>query len=503
MSWRLRAVPIVPAAIAAALALPLGACKLGPDFFSPAAPEVSGYTEQHEKNLPSVESQKRAPQRLAIGAKVEADWWVLFRSPALDQVMKQALADSPTIAQAQAALVQAREQANATAGGLLPQFDATAGVARQRVNARINGNNRISVPVNVYSLGPSVSYDFDIFGGREREVEAQLARADVSQYQLAAAYLSLTGNIATQAIQIASVRAEIKAVERIIADDTKNLQLVRAAQAAGTATAVDVTTAQSQLAVDRALLPPLRQQLSIARHALAVYAGKSPAEWSPPDFDLSGLTLPKDLPVSLPSELVRNRPDILAAEAQLHVASAEIGVATANLYPKFTLTGLITQAAPQVGNVFAGIASGWNVTAGLAAPIFHGGTLQAQQRASLAAYDAAWSGYRYTVLQSLGQVADVLQALAHDEEAVVAQTRALATADEALRLARLSYTEGNSNLLQVFDAQLLADRALIGAVRAQARRVADTAQLFVALGSGWWNTPPTPPQSPAPKTAAR
>lgn len=494
-----------PALIAMLPAL-LSGCTLGPDFFSPAPPEEKGYTAPDERNLPPAETAKKAKQRLAVGAKVEDEWWMLFRSPELNRVMKEALAGSPTIAEAQANLAAAREQAVAAEGALQPQADVTAGVSRQQFNPAPSGVNREPVPKTVYAIGPSVTYSLDVFGGLKRGVEAQQARADVSEYQLAAAYLALTGNIARQAITIASIRAQIKATERIIADDARNVRLVKTQQGAGTATMVDVTTAESQLANDRALLPPLRQQLSVAKHALAVFAGKSPATYPVPDFDLERLTLPRDLPVTVPSQLVRNRPDILAAEAQLHAASATIGVATANLYPNFTLGTSVTQSATDLGNFFSGIYTAYNIGANLAAPIFRGGTLKAQQRAAVAAFDAAFAAYRGTVIQSFGQVADVLQALKHDEEAVIAQTRALHVAGQALKLARLSFTEGNSTLLQVLDAERQYDRARIGLVQAEAQRVLDSAQLFVALGSGWWNTPPAPPPPapppPAPPPAA-
>ena len=309
--------------------------------------------------------------------------------------------------------------------------------------------------------------------------------------------MALSGNITNQAITIAGLRAQIKTVEAIIADDQKNLDLVKTAQAGGTATMVDVTTAQTQLANDRTLLPPLRQQLAVARDALSVYAGKPPADWSAPNFELSDLTLPKSVPVSLPSELVRQRPDILAAEANLHVAAANIGIATANLYPKFTLTATFAQTATDLGNFF-GPFVGWNTFANMAAPIFHGGTLKAEERAAKDAFEAAWAGYRQTVIQSFGQVADQLQALAHDDEAVKTQNAAVASAGQALKLARLSYAAGNSTFLQLLDPERQTQQARLGLVRAEAQRLSDTAQLMVALGSGWWNTPPATPENAPP-----
>lgn len=488
-----------------ALALALTACKLGPDFFSPKSPLAEHYAAAGERlpGEPSAEAEGAPPQRVAFGAKVTADWWRLFHSPALDAVVKEALTDSPTIAQARATLLQAHELALAAAGTELPQIDLGSELARQAIVVAPTGLTRAPIPVNVFAVGPTVSYQLDVFGAIKRQVEAEQAAADTSEYQLAAADLSLTGNVATQAITIAGLRAQIATVEQILDDDRQNLQLVNTAFAAGTASQVDVTTAESQLANDRTLRPPLRQQLSVATHALAVFVGKSPAEWSPPQFDLAGLTLPNDVPVSLPSQLVRQRPDILAAEAQLHQAGALVGVATANLYPNLSLTAAVGQQATQLTNFFSALYNAWNVGLGLSAPIFHGGTLRARKRAAVAAFEAARDAYRETVIQAFGQVADLLEALAHDAEAVGTQRHAADVAQEALRLSRLSYQNGNSTLLQVLDNERAAQQAELGRVRAETQRLSDTAQLFVALGSGWWDTPANHPAPPvAPKTPA-
>jgi NodT family efflux transporter outer membrane factor (OMF) lipoprotein len=467
----------------------------GPDLLSPAPPEEKAYTGPGDPIPPPATAAKsHSAQRVALGAKVKDDWWTLFHSPALDATMRQGLADSPTIAEATATLAQGRELTAAIAGGLLPQVDLGAQVGREAVNVEVSGVNRPAIPVNIYGVGPSVSYALDVFGVIKRQVEAQAAQADVSNYQLAAAYLALTGNITTEAIVIAGLRAQIKAVEDILANDQQNLDLVKTAQAGGTATMVDVTTAQSQLANDRTLLPPLRQQLSVARDALRVFVGKTPADWSPPDFDLRALALPPVVPVSLPSDLVRQRPDILAAEAQLHVAAAQLGVATANLYPSFTLTAAFAQQATDITNL-TGPYAGWNALANMTAPIFHGGTLHAQQRAAQDLLDSSWAAYRQTVIRSFGQVADQLQALVHDDESVKTQQAALTSAEQALKLARLSYEAGNSTLLQLLDPERQREQAVLGLVRAQTQRLADTAQLLVALGSGWWNTAPAVPGS--------
>jgi NodT family efflux transporter outer membrane factor (OMF) lipoprotein len=378
------------------------------------------------------------------------------------------------------------------AGGLLPQVDLAAQLGRQAVNVEVSGVDRPAVPVNIYGVGPNVSYAIDVFGAIQRSIEAQAAAADFNDYQLAAAYLALSGNITTQAITIAGLRAQIKTVDGIIANDEQNLNLVKTAQVGGTATMVDVTQAQTQLANDRALLPPLRQQLSAARDALTVYVGKTPADWSPPDFDLDGLVVPPVLPVSLPSALVRQRPDILAAETLLHQAAALLGVATANLYPQFNITASFAQTATQINNL-AGPYVGWAVLGNMTAPIFHGGTLTARQRAQKDALDSAWAAYRQTVIQAFGQVATQLQVLAQDDEAVKSQQAAVAVAEQALKLARISYEAGNATLFQLLDPQRQREQAVLGLVRAQTQRLVDTAQLMVALGSGWWNTPPSAP----------
>jgi NodT family efflux transporter outer membrane factor (OMF) lipoprotein len=482
------------AAALAGAALLLAACKQGPDLFSPAAPEEKTYTTPDElvppPDAPGVKT--KAAQRVALGAKVQDDWWTLFHSPQLEKIMREAFTDSPPLAQARAILAQGRELVIAAYGGLLPQVDLAAQGGGQAVNVEISGVNRPPVSVGILGVGPTVSYNFDVFGAIRRSIEAQSALADVSDYQLAAAYLALSGNVTTQAITIAGLRAQIKTVQDILANDEQNLNLVKTAQVGGTATMVDVTTAQTQLENDRTLLPPLRQQLSIARDALVVFAGKTPADWSPPDFELRDLALPPVVPVSLPSALVRQRPDILAAEAQLHESAAQLGVATANLFPKFNLTAGFAQTVTDITNP-AGPFEAWSALANMTAPIFHGGTLTAQQRAAKDALDASWAGYRQTVISAFGQVADQLQALAHDDEAVKAQQAAVAVADQALKLARLSYAAGNSTLFQLLDPQRQREQALLGLVRAQTQRLIDTAQLMVALGSGWWNTPPSAP----------
>ena len=334
------------------------------------------------------------------------------------------------------------------------------------------------------SFGPAVSYALDVFGANKRRIEGEAALADYQAYELEAAVLTLTGTVVDQAIALASVRAQIQSVEHILRDDEKNLGLVRTARAAGAVSDVDVRTAESQLANDYALLPPLRQQLDVARHALAILAGKAPAEWTPPEFDLDQLALPRELPLRLPSELAHERPDIMAAEAQLHAASATIGVATANLYPQLTLTGSLTQQGLDVGHLFTAAGTAWSAIGGLTVPLFHGGELEAERRAAIDGYKSSLARYEEVVLEAFGQVADALRALTHDAEQVAAQKHAVRAAEASLELTRLSYSAGNSGILLVLDAERLYTQARLGLVRAEAQQYADTAQLFLALGGG-------------------
>jgi NodT family efflux transporter outer membrane factor (OMF) lipoprotein len=464
----------------------LAGCAVGPDFVSPKPPETKDYDFGGTPE-PAVENAVEEQQHLALGKKISGDWWQLFHSSELDEVMRQAIAGNLTLAAAEATLAQAQQAVVQAAGALYPQVDLDAQATRQRANFAAIGINQKGPLFNLYSIGATVSYSLDIFGLTRRRIEQQVAVAQYQDYQLDAAYLALTGNAATQAVQIASARAQIQAAETIIADDERNLELVRTELKAGQATQIDVESAAAQLATDRTLLPPLRQQLSVARHALAILSGRAPGDWSPPDFDLSGFTLPKELPVSFPSEIVRQRPDILASEAQLHAASAAIGVATAQLYPNITLSASGLAESITREPLFNPASDIWSIGAQLLQPIFHGGALLAQRKAAVDAYDGALANYKQTVLTSFGQVADTLQALAHDAEQLDAQRRALESSETSLKLTRTSYSYGNVSVLQVLDAARLTEQARLGYVRAEAQRYLDTIEMFTAMGGGWWD----------------
>lgn len=460
-------------------------CSVGPTFKPPAGPTDTKYAAGSTAALPSVSGEPA--QRFVIGKKLTADWWTLFHSEPLDAVVKQALAGNPDFAAAEANLKAAQEIANAARGALYPQVDFAAGVERQRQNYAAFGLALPPTTFNTFSIGPSVSYSLDPFGKNRYLVEQRSAQAEVQQYQRDAAYLALTGNVVSDAVRIASLRAQIKASTDVLASDERTLTLARQRVSAGVVPETDAAQAEAQLASDRMTLPPLQQQLSVARHALSTLVGKTPAQWSPPAFSLNSLVLPAEIPVTLPSKLAHRRPDILAAEAELHAASAAVGVATAAMYPDITLTGGIQQIA--AASLLTWPATIWNLGAGLTAPIFHGGALAAQKRAAQANYVAATQVYRRTVLHAFAQVADVLDALRHDTELLSAANQTLKAADRSLRLTRQNYAVGNIALTDLLNAERVRQRALLAKTRAEGQRYLDTAALFLAMGGGWWEQP--------------
>jgi len=422
-------------------------------------------------------------QHILLGETPAADWWKLFESQPLDEVIHQATSNNHTLSAARATLLEAQELVAAQSGARYPQVSVDAGAGRQKYGAQFAGP--FSVPPFTYlAASASVRYALDYTGGIARSVEQRQALAQYQQSEVEAAYLSLTGNVALQAMIIASTRAQLQAVGELLADDRDNLNLVRSAFQNGSVSKTDVLTAESQLASDETLLPPLYHQLAMARHALAVLAGQAPADWSPPDFELGEIKLPRELPVSLPSELIHRRPDILAAEAQLHAATAAVGIATANLYPQITLTASAGQQAlpASAWRLFDRSGTAWSLIFGLTAPIFDGGTLRADRRAAIDELRASSERYQQIVLESFGQVADVLDALSQDAGNLAAQTRALSAEQSSLDLSRESYRAGNTGILQVLDAQRQRQQAQLGFVRAQAQQYLDTTQLFLALG---------------------
>ncbi|POA41607.1 RND transporter [Pseudomonas sp. MPR-ANC1] len=449
---------------ALAMLVMLSACSVGPDFQRPAASSSQHYDRQAERQL--------ADQRFAMGQRIHGDWWTALRSPKLDQVMRRAIDGNLELVAADATIRQAAASVSAAEGALYPQVDFGATAGRQRSH-----NQAEPSIANVYAIGPRVAFDLDAFGGNRRVVEGQQALTDLQKHRYEAAYLTLTGDVARQALLLASANAQIEAVQTLVRNDAKNLDLVQRAQQSGTTTRIDVSLAETRLAQDRTLLPPLAQQRDAARHALSILAGKGPADWVAPDFNLDDFALPSSIPVSLPSEMARSRPDILQAQSELHMASAAVGVATANLYPRIELSASLAQAAS--GN---GGAALWGFAAGLSAPIFNGGTLKAERQAAVEGYNAALALYQQTVIASFGQIADSLQAINHGTEQNLAQDDALRAADSSLRLNQQAYAQGENSVLQVLEAERAYEQALLGQIRVKTTRYLDTVQLFVALG---------------------
>ncbi|MDE2051122.1 MAG: efflux transporter outer membrane subunit [Gammaproteobacteria bacterium] len=490
MSVELNRGRAAPATCGLAAAALLCGCTVGPSFHRPAAPAAPAYRPTGESNpvgTAAAAAQRHAPasgdyaQRILLGAPIAPEWWTLFKSAQLDELMRGAIADNHDLAAAKATLAQARELVAAQSGQLYPQVGLQAGTGRQKYGAEFLGTFAVA-PFTYEAVGASVRYVLDYDGAIARSIEERQALEQYQRSELDAARLTLTGDVASEAVIIAATRGEIRAAAELLSEDRNNLDLVQTAFENGSVSKLDVLTAQSQLASDQTLLPPLYQQLAMARHALAVLLGHPPADWSQPDLELADIRLPRELPVSVPSQLVRTRPDILAAEAQLHAATAAVGVATANLYPQIALTATLGQQALTPAKLFDASSAAWSLIAGLTQPLFDGGTLRAERRASLDALRASAARYQQVVLDSFGQVADLLDALDHDAQLVAAQANARDTSEASVQLARQSYEAGNSGLLQVLDAQRQRQRAELGFLEAQSRQYLDTIQLLLAVG---------------------
>ena len=473
------------------IATALAGCAVGPDFKQPEAPKTNSYTSAAlPEETVATPGRAGAAQRFMTGEEIPAQWWRLFHSEPLDRLIRQALADSPSLAVAQARLRQARENLNAEVGVVSPSVDAKLSAQRQRFSpAAIGQPNAPSTVFNLYNTSVGVSYTFDAAGGWRRELEAMHAEVDYQGFQLEGAHLVLTANIVTTAIREASLRAQTQALEEIEALQRKELDITEAQFRLGGARRSDVLAQRAQLVQVRTTLLPLEKELAQTRHLLAVLAGKLPSEAELPEFTLEMLELPQQLPVSLPSALVRQRPDIRAAEALLHQASAQVGVATANLYPRITLSGSYGWQANSSADLFGPTTSIWNVGASLLQPLFHGGELTARRRAAIAIYDQASAQYRDTVLHAFQNVADALRALDVDARTLKAQTESEAVARDTLDLTHKEFSLGAANYLSLLNAQRQYQQARISLVQSQALRYADTAALFQALGGGWWNRP--------------
>jgi NodT family efflux transporter outer membrane factor (OMF) lipoprotein len=475
------------AGLALSLSL-LAACAVGPDFAPPPAPAVSGYTpDTPPATTAAADVAGGAAQKFAMGRDIPGEWWKVFHSKEIDALIAEALRANPNLQAAQAALWQAKENLYAAGGKLLPSVDAAGSFTRQSLSQAEFGLPGPSETFNLYQATVNVSYTPDVFGGQRRLIEANAALAEYQHFELEATYLTLTSNVVTAAVQEASLRGQIEATREIIKAESDQLEVVRHQFEAGAANRADVLTQDSEVATTEATLPPLQKQLEQQHHVLLALIGHFPNERRRDRLTLGSFHLPTDLPVSLPTQLVEQRPDVRAAQSQLHQASAQIGVATANRLPQFSLTASYGSAALTAASMFTPATAIWSVAGGVTQPIFHGFTLLHQERAAKAAYEMADAQYRNTVLTAFQNVADALRALQFDAATLKAQQRAVRAASETFDLTRGQYRLGAITYIILLNAERSYQQALLALVQAQAARYADTAALFAALGGGWWN----------------
>ena len=468
----------------------LGGCAVGPDFKAPAAPAVDRYLSQPaDATAASPTVAAGAAQRFVQGGDIPAQWWQLFHSQPLDALIGQALANNADLKAAQAALLAARENALAGRGAYYPSVSVGASANRQQdppgALAPVPSSN--ASLYNLLTAQVSVSYMPDVFGLNRRTVESLDAQAQAARYEMLATDIALSANVAVSAIQIASLREQIRATQELAAINAHMLSIMRYQLAKGYVGRLDVAAQETQLAQVNASLPALRTQLAQEQHQLAALAGRFPSQAPAADFDLASLQLPQDLPLSLPSALVAQRPDVLQAQANLHAASAQVGVAIANRLPNLTLSADAGSTALAIGRVFHSGTGLWGLGAAVAAPVFEGGALKHQERAAKAAYTQAAEQYRGTVLAAFQNVADTLVALQQDAEALKASAAADAAAKVTLDLSQRQWKDGYAGYLAVLGAEQAALQARISLVQAQASRYADTVALFQALGGGWWH----------------
>ena len=469
------------ACAAGVAALALTGCAVGPAFHRPPVPLEAHYRPPGE--LVRGEHPPHAPyrQHVTLRGGSAVRWWRLFRSPQLDALVRQALADNHDVAAARAALARAHELVTVGGAARFPQIGLNSGTGREKYGAEFLGPNAFA-PFSYVAAGVSVDYLLDYIGKTRRTIEEARSFEQYQRSELAATRLVLTGEVVSQAVIVATTRAQIRAVRGLLAQDRANVALVRGAVAAGSEPRLDVLTAQTQLASDETLLPPLYQKLTTAEHALAVLLGRAPAAWREPELTLRRMTLPTRVPVSVPSELLKRRPDIQAAEAQLRAATAAVGVATANLYPQIMLSGTLSEEALRPQHLFDASSLAWSLIGGLTAPLFEGGKLHAERRAALDVLHERADLYQQVVVSAFGQVADALDALRHDAELRAAQARALELSRRRLALERASYRAGSSGLLPVLDAQRQRERAELGLLGAEQRQYLDTIRLLLAAG---------------------
>jgi len=471
----------------------LAGCTVGPDFKKPAAPAVGDYTGH--PLAPTVTSTNVAggdAQCFTPGGELAGEWWTLFHSPPLNELIELALTNNPDLKAAQAALSVARENVLAQRGVFFPSVAAGFSASRAQQSANLAPTpNYPAVPqefqYNLFTPQVSVSYSPDVFGANRRSLESLKAQEQGVRFQMIAAYTTLTANVVVTAIQAAAVQSQIDATRQLVDLNSNMVEILRYQWTKGYASRLDVVAQESQFAQVNATLPPLLKQSAQLRDLLAVLAGRFPNQTPADKVELAGLQLPVEIPVSLPSQLVAQRPDVLQAEANLHAASAAIGIATANRLPNITLTADAGSTALSLDKLFSSGTGFWGLGAAATAPLFQGGTLRHLERAAKAAYLQAAEQYRSTVLTAFQNVADTLTALQQDAEGLKSAAAAAGDARETLDLSQRQWQDGYISYLVLLSAGQAYQQSRINLVQAQANRYADTAALFQALGGGWWH----------------
>jgi NodT family efflux transporter outer membrane factor (OMF) lipoprotein len=484
-SWPARVI----AFSAAAAGVLLAGCAVGPNFKKPAEPAVSDYTDHPlATTVTTTNIASGEAQRFAKGGDIAGDWWTLFHSKALNELIELSLTNNPDLKAAQAALSVARENVLAQRGVYYPNIGASFSASRQKQSTLIAPTPNANVfQYNLFTPQVSVSYSPDVFGLNRRTMESVKAQEQNVRFQMIAAYTTLTANVVVTAIQAGAVEAQIDATRQLIELNSNMVEILRYQLKKGYASRLDVVAQESQLAQVTAALPPLLKQSAQLRDLLAVLAGRFPNQAPAEKFELASLKLPEDLPVSLPAQLVAQRPDVLQAEANLHAASAQIGIAIANRLPNLTLTADAGSTALSIDKVFSSGTGFWGLGAAAMAPLFQGGTLLHQERAAKAAFTEAAEQYRSTVLTAFQNVADTLTALEQDADGLKAAATAADDAQETLDLSQRQWKDGYISYLVLLSAEQAYQQARLNLVQAQANRYADTAALFQALGGGWWH----------------
>jgi NodT family efflux transporter outer membrane factor (OMF) lipoprotein len=501
----------VCAALLVIIAVLAAGCAVGPHYHRPEAPANAGYAP-----VPLPQTSAATPihggeaQRLISGRDIPFEWWQLFQSPALNALVERAFKANPTIPAAREALVQAQELVYAQRGYFFPTLNANYSFERQKIAGNltvdnvpgVEGNGDDDLPpvqnlnssphthpffYDLHTAALTVGFVPDVFGSNWRQVESLAAQSDAQRFALEATYITLASNVVAAAIQEASLRAQIAATQQIIAADEKSLQILRDQFRLGFAMRIDVAAQEAALAQARMLLPPLQKQLAQTRDLLRVLVGNLPNQDIPETFELDALQLPPELPLSLPSRIIDQRPDVRAAEAQLHAANAQVGVAIAAMLPQFSITGSDGGTADQFAWMFRTGGPFWSIVGGVSQPIFEGGTLLHKERAAQAGLKQAAAQYQSTVITAFQNVADTLHASLADAEALAADVRAENSAKVTYDLTRRQMEVGYVNYLALLSAETAYQQTLLTRVQAQATRYGDTVALFQALGGGWWN----------------